>query len=109
MLLVRSSAFLSILFFLSLPLSQAHAAKLLTTWYGCPFSANCVASRHFPKGTVLRLHYPKTGRSVIGVVRDYGPEAWTRRQLDVSTQIARQLGMISDGVALLDVEVVRQH
>ena len=97
---------LSLLFLGVAPIARAEAEPTLTTWYACPFSADCVASRHYPKGTVLSIHNPKTGRSARGVVRDYGPEAWTGRALDVSRQLAAQLGMISTGVETLDVQVI---
>ena len=102
----KLSTVLSLLFLMLAPIAHADAQPTLTTWYQCPFSADCVASRHYPKGTVLSIHNPKTGRSARGVVRDYGPEAWTGRALDVSKQIAAQLGMISTGVETLDVQVV---
>ncbi len=79
---------------------------MVTTWYACPFKADCVANRKYPKGTMLRLYNPKTRRTTIGVVRDYGPEKWTHRDLDVSTQIATVLGMKQDGVASLEVTVL---
>jgi hypothetical protein len=97
---------LSFLLSVLAPVAHADAQPTLTTWYQCPFSADCVASRRYPKGTVLSIHNPKTGKSARGVVRDYGPAAWTGRALDVSRQIAARLGMISTGVAMLEVQVV---
>lgn len=106
MLSVRSFVAVAIVFFLPPLVAPARAEQMLTTWYDCPFSPDCVANRHYPKGTVLRLFNPKTGKSVRGVVRDYGPEAWTGRSLDVSREIAGLLGMKSAGVASLEVSVI---
>jgi hypothetical protein len=71
-----------------------HAQTMLATWYACPFSPACVAHRYYPKGTAR------------GVVLDFGPAAWTGRALDVSSQLAEQLGMKRDGIANLQVTVI---
>ena len=107
MLSVRSLIALTMrVLFLSLPVAPVSAEQMLATWYSCPFGADCVANRHYPKGTVLHLFDAKTGKSARGVVRDYGPEAWTGRSLDVSGPIAELLGMKSDGIASLEVSVI---
>jgi len=102
----RSALVLSFLLLLTLGGARASAEQLLSTWYDCPFSHDCVASRSFHKGTALHLFNRKTGRSAYAVIRDYGPEAWTGRSLDVSRQIAAELGMTRDGVAWLEVIVI---
>jgi hypothetical protein len=106
MLSVRSFIALTIVFFLSLPVAPVSAEQMLATWYSCPFGPDCVANRHYPKGTALRLFNVKTGKSARGIVRDYGPKAWTGRSLDVSSQIAELLGMKSEGVASLEVSII---
>jgi rare lipoprotein A len=46
------------------------------------------------------------GHSVPITVNDYGPAAWTGRQLDLSEGAARSIGLIPAGVASVNIEVV---
>lgn len=89
-----------------LPSGPASAEEMRATWYDCPLAANCVANRHYPKGTVLLLFNPRTRKSTHAVVLDYGPETWTGRALDVSRQIAQRLDMIQAGVVTLEVQIL---
>jgi hypothetical protein len=104
---VRSRFALLIAFFLFLwaSPSPSQAEMVHTSWYGtCRFGPQCVASRFYCRGTVLELVYQD--RRARGVVRDYGPEAGTNVQLDVSEQIAELLGMKSAGKVFLIVIVI---
>lgn len=81
----------------------------VTSWYGEKFNGNLmangavfnsksliIASRKHTFGTKLMLNY--NNNTVIGVVSDRGP--WiTTRELDVSEQIALELGIREMGVA----------
>ncbi len=57
------------------------------SWYAlglpAPDSLTC-ASRTFPRGTYLHVTDLYNGRTVICLVNDYGPEAWTGRVIDLS-------------------------
>lgn len=103
---IRSVLALSVPLWFSSPFA-ASAQTMISTWYPCPFGAECVAHRTLPKGTRLKLFNPKTGKYAFAVVRDRGPEAWTHRSLDVSRSIAEQLGMLRAGVASLEVTVLK--
>jgi len=86
---------------------HAEAKPTLTTWYAtCRHGPLCVASWEYPIGTQLSLFNRTTGAHAVGIVLDRGPEKRTGRKLDVSRQIAAKLGMISTGVAVLEVQVV---
>lgn len=63
------------------------------------------AHRSLPFGT--RLHLSYRGRSVVAVVNDRGPAAYTGRSLDVSRGVASSLGFLSQGVVHLRMEVMR--
>ena len=89
------------------PIAHAEAKPTRTTWYAtCRHGPLCVASWEYDIGTKLSLRNLETGKSAVGVVLDRGPEKWTGKKLDVSRQIAAQLGMISAGVAVIDVQVI---
>lgn len=62
------------------------------------------AHRTLPFGTKLRVTYQD--KSVVVRVNDRGPAKWTKRDLDLSTAAARNLGMIRAGVARVCVERV---
>lgn len=63
------------------------------------------AHRTLPFGTRVRIHDPKTGRSVTVVINDRGPFG-KRRILDVSPSAARALGMVSRGVIFVQAQVL---
>lgn len=106
---VTTLAAFSVAIPLTLDTPQAHAETMVATWYACPFGTDCVASRKYPKGTHLLLRNRKKGAVATAVVRDYGPARWTRRDIDVGVPIAHRLGMIRDGVAILDVKVLGRN
>jgi len=61
-----------------------------------------------PFGTWVRVTHQRTGRSVLVKINDRGPFGRAERIIDVSTAAARQLGMISEGVAPVTVEIVTE-
>jgi rare lipoprotein A len=67
--------------------------------------AYTAAHRTLPFGTVLRVTSPDTGRSVRVVVTDRGPHA-KGRVVDLSARAADDLGIVDDGVAWVELEVV---
>lgn len=88
------------------------------SWYGSEFAGRRTASgerfdpskltaahRTLPFGTRLRISAPWSGTQVIVRVNDRGPWAGGR-QLDLSQEAARRLGMLSRGVGDVVVEVL---
>ena len=63
------------------------------------------ASRTMKFGTRLRLTY--RGRSAIVTVRDRGPAAWTKHDLDISRAAAERIGLIHAGVGRVCAEQIR--
>ena len=108
---------------LALP-NVAHAdfvgrAKPVTaSWYGSEFSGRKTASgerfdprgftaahKTLPLGTTVRVTNPRTGASVLVTITDRGPYHG-RRELDLSRAAAREVGILSSGVAKLLLEVL---
>ncbi len=69
------------------------------TLYGDHGPLFCAAPRGIPLGSVLRLHNPKTGRTIRVVVRDRGPD-----HLDLSRGAFERLGG-RDGRVAIDTTV----
>ena len=61
------------------------------------------AHRTYPFGTKLKVYNPANGRSVVVRVTDRGPYA-RGRIIDLSWRAAKELGIISQGVATVFVE-----
>lgn len=76
---------------------KAHHGK--RTASGVRFDQNAMTAAHpwLPFGTRIRVTHVASGRSVIVVVNDRLPSK--RRIIDLSVGAARELGMISQGVA----------
>ena len=87
-------------------------------WYGEEFDGRLTANGEvfdmyaataahltLPLGSVLRISYPKTGRSVIIRINDRGPYV-KGRELDVSYEVARFLGFDKKGLARVRIELV---
>lgn len=68
-------------------------------------SSLTAAHRSLAFGTKLRVTY--RGKSVVVRINDRGPAKWTKRDLDLSTEAARRLGMVEAGVASVCVRVLR--
>jgi len=96
---------------------KASAETMLASWYGPgleynttasgdvfePYEEYTAASPYLPFGTVLLVCY---SGCVEVVVTDYGPAAWTGRQLDLSYIAARDIGLLYPGVGVVDVYIV---
>lgn len=63
------------------------------------------ASRDYPVNSILRVSRPDNGKSVEVRVNDCGPHHESRI-IDVSGAAARKLGLVRDGTALVEIEVV---
>lgn len=80
---------------------------------GHPFRqmAPTVAHRKLPLGTRVRIRNLSTGRAARATVTDRGPYRNARdgkpRIVDVSRGIAERLGMIQQGVAPVEITVLR--
>lgn len=91
----------------------------MASWYGNQFQGQKTAygdiydkdkytaayPSHEMRGKTLRVTYLKTGRSVIVVVNDYGPHV-SGRVIDLSMAAARDIGLMSDGVGKVSIEVL---
>lgn len=81
----------------------------LASWYARGLKhpdALTVASRDYPKGTKLMLRISTRKPWVPVVVNDYGPDPKIHpdRGLDVSRGVARKLGIVKRGLALVEVK-----
>lgn len=92
--------------------------EMITSWYGPGFhgrrTANTetfdttrmtAAHRTLPFGTILLLEYQ--GRYAVCRINDRGPYV-EGRDLDVSLAVARELGILRDGVVELRAKVIMQ-
>jgi rare lipoprotein A len=90
----------------------------LASWYGPGFAGRPSASGEIfnpehltaahpslPFGTLVRVVNPDNGRSVVVRINDRGPFHGSRL-LDLSMAAARELGIISSGVATIRMEVL---
>lgn len=88
-------------------------------WYGKDFHGKETASGEtydmyayttahptYAFGTVLRVRHAENGRTVEVKVNDRGPAQEKNRILDLSFQAAKDLGMIQDGVAPVEIELI---
>ena len=89
------------------------------SWYGPGFAGKPTASgvpfrpwkktaahKTLPLGTVVRVTRIDTGKSVRVTINDRGPYA-KGRIIDLSKRSARKLNMIQDGVATVEIRVLR--
>jgi rare lipoprotein A len=78
-----------------------------TTASGEPFDMNAstAAEPNLPFGSIVRLKNMKTGKSQLVRINDRGPYV-DGRDLDVTYQVARNLGMIGHGVSRLRIELL---
>ena len=80
-------------------------------YYGGRHDAcGCLTAAHLslPFGTLVRVTHTASGRSVVVKVNDRGPFGRAERVIDLSTEAARQLGILSQGVAPVTLSVLGQ-
>jgi rare lipoprotein A len=63
------------------------------------------ASVNLPFGSLVRLVNPKTGKSQVVRINDRGPYV-DGREMDVSYEVARRLGIDNMGVSRLRMELI---
>lgn len=132
--LVRSSIHWAIILFALTPALQgpaaAHPVRLtppkppirvwsgVASWYGGKFQgrqtangetfdmySTTAASLSLPFGSLVRLVNPKTGKSQVVRINDRGPYV-EGREMDVSYEVARRLGIDNIGVSRLRMELI---
>jgi len=100
-------------------LSDLKRTTVIASWYGhrehgrlmangkrFDMMRNTVAHRSLPFGTVLLMENIENGKLSLGVVMDRGPYV-SPRALDVSYAIAQELGMVSKGLAVVKITILR--
>ena len=97
---------------------QMPRKTVVASWYGEQFSGRKTASgvrfdprrltaahKTLPLGTRVRVTNPRTGASVLVTINDRGPYVG-RREIDLSKAAAREVGILSRGVAPVLLEVL---
>jgi rare lipoprotein A len=64
------------------------------------------AHKYYPLGTMLKVKNPQNGAEVIVKVTDSGPFG-KKMMIDLSYSAAKQLGILSRGIAVVEVEVFK--
>ncbi|GGJ29467.1 septal ring lytic transglycosylase RlpA family protein [Deinococcus roseus] len=62
-----------------------------------------------PFGTWVEVKHQKTGKTIRVKINDRGPFGNKSRIIDLSTAAARALGIISEGVAPVEIRVVQSN
>lgn len=101
-----------------LDLPAIHSWEGVTSWYGPRFHGRLTANGEIydmyaptaahvtlPLGSLIRVTNPKTGQSKVVRVNDRGPYI-EGRELDLSYQTARELGLVKKGVAKVRIELL---
>jgi rare lipoprotein A len=72
------------------------------------FNKNDMTAAHktLPFGTVLKITYPVTGKSVTVRINDRGPFV-PGRDIDLSYGAAKQLGLVGEGVGKVKVTLIK--
>ncbi len=96
-----------------------HTAILTSSYYGPKFHGRPTASgeifdmngltaahKTLQLGTIIKVTYPKTGKSVIVKVNDRGPFI-AGRDLDLSLGAAKKLGLVNEGVGKVNVTIIK--
>jgi rare lipoprotein A len=123
--------FWALFLFLAIPLAQEPVVALApppvkpirvwmanASWYGQEFqgrttasgepfdmNANTAAEPNLPFGSIVRLKNMRTGKSQLVRINDRGPYV-DGRDLDVSYQVACNLGIVGRGVSRLRIELL---
>ena len=76
---------------------------------GEPYDSQALTAAHrtLPFGTVVRVTYLKSGKSVDVTINDRGPYA-KHRIIDLSGAAAQRIGLITDGHGEVRVEILGQ-
>lgn len=81
----------------------------MASWYALglpqPDALTC-ASTKFPRRTYLQVKNQRNGKTVVCRVNDYGPEAWTKRAIDLSRGSFRQIEDLGRGTTPVEIKVV---
>lgn len=101
-----------------LDLPAIHSWEGVTSWYGPRFHGRLTANGEIydmyaptaahvtlPLGSLIRVTNPRTGRSKVVRINDRGPYI-EGRELDLSYQSARELGLVRKGVAKVRIELL---
>jgi rare lipoprotein A len=96
-----------------------HTAILSASFYGEEFHGKLTsngeifdmygmtaAHKTLPFGTILKITYPATGKSVEVRINDRGPFA-EGRDIDLSYGAASKIGLVKDGVGKVKVTVIK--
>lgn len=75
---------------------------------GEKFDSNALTAAHrtYPMGTKLKLTNPENNKSVVVRVNDRGPFV-KGREVSVTRRAARELGIIKQGIAKVNIEQVQ--
>jgi rare lipoprotein A (peptidoglycan hydrolase) len=84
---------------------EIHHNKLTASGRIFNMYQNMLAHKTLPLGTKVRLVNPVNGKSAEGVVNDRGPYV-RGRDVDVSYEMARQLGFVNQGVIRLELNII---
>lgn len=101
-----------------LDLPVLHTWDAVSSWYGPKFHgrltangeiydmyASTAAHATLPLGSVVRVTNPRTGLSKVVRINDRGPFI-EGREIDLSFQVARELGFVEKGVARVRIELL---
>ncbi len=80
--------------------------KGLASWYAYT-GKMAAASTTFPKGTWLRVTAVNSGRQVIVVVNDYGPDPSTGKIIDLDKEAFKKLAPLGAGVIEVKIEEIK--
>ncbi len=96
-----------------------HAWEGLASWYGPRFHGRLTANGEIydmyaptaahvslPLGSLVRVSNPRTGQSKVVRINDRGPYI-EGREIDLSFQVARELGLVEKGVARVKIELLQ--
>ncbi len=92
------------------------------TWYGKALAGRKTASgerfdpdkmtaahRTLPFGSLVEVRRVDTGRAVVVRITDRGPFSGHGRIIDLSRKAADELGIVRDGVARVELRLVRSY
>jgi rare lipoprotein A (peptidoglycan hydrolase) len=82
-----------------------HHNKLTASGQRFNMHKNTLAHRTLPLGTRVRLVNPANGMFAEGIVNDRGPYI-KGRDVDVSYEMAKQLGFVKKGIMKLNIEMI---